>query len=649
MTADPALGFWLRAAEAEGALHEQGDDAAVVLLPAPLREAFELPEEVTVTADPEVAREDGALLLAQGHPVLDRATERVLARGDVGRLPLAWPAGVPPSAEVLVERLRSQVQVDHGRIDVSGELPVAGYAPVLRVGALVTYSLTLDDRFQERQEVWVDAETGLPLPPTVSAALAAAPTTSGLTHLVLPADRAQAAAAAQVELEQRADERLGALSRQSRGTRDSEVARVADYYRAALDALARRRVAAPADKQALLDARADATRAERERRLAEVEEKFRGTQSIRWYRVHEVLVPTARLPVTIRRGSREYPFVFRWLLPLQMVAPFRCPHCAEPTPLVAGKHRLGCLRCTGQPAAVPVGAPAVPGTATASAVPAQPSPPSPGPSPRATAPRPRPSPTRPARAGGPRPEPVPVFDAKRCADDGNRLALKFWESVVAEDRKLARVVVPGSPAEAALRVWGSFGPALAVGVPATARLTELDAATRADPDAALQVTDGWLRSPQRHYPYSVRWEGASGRPGAVRVAEVVSGQLPGGARLSGHLVRSWWREPRSRPLPASRIALDPVAAALWKVELPGRGPYLLLRCLAAWWRISDRVHVTGGESAVAAALARLLAACAGTQLSYDTVAVQYSVDPADVRARGGELRPLLALDDGHGW
>lgn len=639
MTADPALGFWLRAAEAEGALHEQNDDAAVVLLPAPLREAFELPEEVTVTADPEVAREDGALLLAQGHPVLDRATERVLARGDVGRLPLAWPTGVPPSAEVLVERLRQQVQVDHGRIDPTGELPVAGYAPVLRVGALVTYSLTLDDRFQERQEVWVDAETGLSLPPALTSALAAAPSSSGLTHLVLPADRAQAAAAAQAELEQRADERLVTLGRQSRGSRDTELARVEDYYRAALDGLTRRRASAPADRQALLDARADATRAERQRRLAEVEEKFRGAQSIRWYRVHELLVPTASVPVTIRRGSREYPFTFRWLLPLQTVAPFRCPHCAMPAPLVAGKHRLGCVRCSGRPSAAPA---AAEGGAPAAAV---------APAATTAVPVPRPSPGRPARSAVAGPEPVPAFDEQRCADAGNRLALKFWETVVGDDRKLARLVVTGSPAEVALRVWGPFGPALALGVPSTARLTDVDAGTSASARAALQVTEGWLRSPQLHYPYSLRWEGTYGRPGAVRVAEVVSGQMPPAARLSGLLVRSWWRDPsRARPLPASRIALDPVAAALWRVELPDRGPYLLLRCLAAWWRISDQVDAAArGDSVVAAALARLVAACAGTQVSYDAVAVQYSVDPSAVRACSGELRRLLGLDAERGW
>lgn len=657
MTADPALDFWLRATEAEGALHEQTSDAAVVLLPPPLRTALELPEEVTVTADPEVAREDGALLLAPGHPALDRATERVLDRGDVGRAPLAWPTGALPSAQALVTRLREQVQIDHGRIDPAGELPVAGYAPVLRVGALVTYSVTLDDRFQERQEVWVDADTGLPLSASLVAGLSAAPSSGGLTHLVLPVDRSAAAQAAHVQLEQRAGERLSVLARQSRGARDAELARVHDYYRAALDGLAKRRSTAPPDRQALLDARADVTRAERERRLAEVQEKFRGSHAIRWYRMHEALVPAARVPVTIRRGSREYPFSFRWLLPVQTVAPFRCPHCAAQAPLVAGKQRLGCQQCTthpAPPAAVPgqrsADPPAV-SAASALAADAVPTPQAPRVADVVPA-RQAPSPAtgRPTRSTPPRPAPTPPFDAQRCADDGNRLAMRFWDDVVHDDRKLARLVVPDSPAAAALRVWGTFGPALVLGVPAGGRLDELDAATAADPDAPLQVTEGWLRSRLWHYPYALRWEG-QGRPGAAKVAEVVSGRGVSGARLSGHAVRSWWRDPaRARPLPAPRVELDPVAAALWRVELPARGPYLLMRCLAAWWRTEGVVGVAGAqEVAVAAALARLVAACAGTQVSYDAVALQYAADPAEVRTAGAALRPLLALTAERGW
>lgn len=651
MRADPSLDFWLRAAEFEGALHESVSDASVVLLPPSLQAALDLPEEVTVTADPEVAREDGALLLAPGHPVLDLSTERVLDRGDVARTPLAWPSGALPSVQALVARMREQVQVDHGRVDASDALPVAGYSPVLRVGALVTYAVTSDDRFQERQDVWVDADSGLPVPAALIAGLAAAPAGVGLEHAVLPVDRAQAASAAQELLEQRSDERLAVLARQSQPVRDDELARVQDYYRAVLDGLAKRQATASVDRRLLLEARADLTRAERERRLAEVEEKFRGSRSVRWYRVHELLVPTARVAVVIRRGSREYPFNLRWLLPLQTVAPFRCPHCSSAGPLVAGKHRLGCVHCLSRrPDGVPGPHPLdITGRAESVELP------NPRPDEAATQARsahvPRPRAAGAPSRSAPLPPALPSFDAQRCAEDGNRLALRFWEDVVADDRKLGRLVVADSPAAAALRVWGTFGPALALGVPAGSRVTELDAATAADPDAVLQTTEGWLHSPRWHCPYVLRWEGRSGRPGAVRVAEVISGRAPVGCRLSGHGVQSWWRDPlRARPLPPSRTALDPVAAAVWRVELPTRGPYLLLRCLAAWWRTQEQIAPAASEvPTVAAALARLVAACAGTQVSYDAVAVQYSADPAEVRTAGTQLRQVLALSADRGW
>ena len=50
----------------------------MVLLTPELQRAFALPEEVVVTSDPEAAREDGALLLIPGHPLLDQAVASVL-------------------------------------------------------------------------------------------------------------------------------------------------------------------------------------------------------------------------------------------------------------------------------------------------------------------------------------------------------------------------------------------------------------------------------------------------------------------------------------------------------------------------------------------------------------------------------------------
>ena len=90
--ADPALGFWLRHVAAEGGLWEPAGDSRYVVLPPQLRDAYRLPEELRVTADPDVAREDGATLLAAGHPVLAEAADRVLACGDAGYLLLARPA-----------------------------------------------------------------------------------------------------------------------------------------------------------------------------------------------------------------------------------------------------------------------------------------------------------------------------------------------------------------------------------------------------------------------------------------------------------------------------------------------------------------------------------------------------------------------------
>ena len=59
--ADPALGFWLRHVAAAGGLWEPDGDTTYVVLPPPLRDAYRLPEELRVTADPDVAGRRGHL------------------------------------------------------------------------------------------------------------------------------------------------------------------------------------------------------------------------------------------------------------------------------------------------------------------------------------------------------------------------------------------------------------------------------------------------------------------------------------------------------------------------------------------------------------------------------------------------------------
>lgn len=192
------------------------------------------------------------------------------------------------------------------------------------------------------------------------------------------------------------------------------------------------------------------------------------------------------------------------------------------------------------------------------------------------------------------------------------------------------------------------GAAIAVGVPPIERPCQLDAHTPADADTSMQVTGGWLRTDQRNYAFTLRWQGGPGRPGVTQVGEVIGGRADSDGRVSPYQML-WWHSPaRIATLPRPRIDLDPVATALWHVELTRRGFPLLLRCLAAWWRVEAMGHGAAAAD-LAAAVARLIAARAGTQVTIDAMARQYDADPAAVRAAGTELRRLLQLSPRRGW
>jgi hypothetical protein len=175
---DPALDFWLRHVAAEGGLYEPAGDVSYVVLPPVLSDRYRLPEELRVTGDPDIARDEGVTLLALGHPVLSDAAERTLVTGDPGYLQLTGPTSMPPSPEVLLAAVRDAVPIDHGRIDLTGEVTAARHH-VLRIGALVTFELSAEDRFQEQAERWVDVPSRRLLPAGIAERLARAATGSG--------------------------------------------------------------------------------------------------------------------------------------------------------------------------------------------------------------------------------------------------------------------------------------------------------------------------------------------------------------------------------------------------------------------------------------------------------------------------------------
>jgi hypothetical protein len=343
---EPALGFWLSYAEQEGALIEEHDDAALVVLPGDMQRATGLAEEVTVTSDPDIAREDGAVLMISGHPAVEQAASSVLGAGDVGSGYLSWPTSRPPVRSELEANARERAPIDLGRVDAVGE-PIAAYLPLLRVGAMVSYAASLSLRFHEQEEVWVDARTGIEPSRRVLAAargklLLARPDGP---RRPLERDLGRALAAAHAAVERLAAARQATLSAHARRALEVELARADAYYEGALESIERRRANATDDRRRLLEAQAQATCTERARRRREIEEEHRPRHAIRPFRLHLIHLPAFVLPVEIRRGSQTFQLKLTWIASADEFAPVRCTSCGAAAALVATREQLGCREC----------------------------------------------------------------------------------------------------------------------------------------------------------------------------------------------------------------------------------------------------------------------------------------------------------------
>jgi hypothetical protein len=656
---DPALGFWLRHVAAVGGLWEPAGDTAYVVLPQPLRDTYGLPEELHVTADPDIARDDGVTLLAPGHPVLGQAAERVLASGDAGHLVLARPASVPPGRDVLLAEVRDAFPVDHGRIDLAGE-PEVVLHPVIRVGALVTYELSAEDRFQEQTERWVDVPASRDLPPGLIDRL----TRAEVDERSVPSERPESLLPAISEahrlIDSAATSRREALGGQVGSAHEAERARATAYYAEAITGIERRLATAPADRKALLEQRLRSTREEKTRRLAEIAEKYEARHVVRPYRLHVIGVPALRVPADVRRGDRRYPFSFDWLLPAGRYAPVRCPSCGGGAPLVAGKQKLGCETCLAprsqpsEPSEQPTRAPA-----TSASLDAAPGAPRPEPTERtAAAPESAAKRTPPVPAGKRQPAvppavkkarqqpavPPTVKKARRKAI--GQLAEQLWSSIAADDYRAAREFVhPGSPAAALCQVLGPPGLTRVIGMPPgeqpvrfTAQLVD-----EADGDALVGVLLGTAATECTYYIYC--------RDG--RAAEVLPFPVYPDARF---WTSYWWGRRPGATWATGRIAvptgLDPVESSLISKGPAWSGLPVVARALAAWARIADdhdRLRAAHQPPALAGAVHRLVAYRAGGRATFGDAATPYRVPELAVRQADRVVRPLLALGPAQAW
>jgi hypothetical protein len=458
----------------------------------------------------------------------------------------------------------------------------------------------------------------------------------------LAADLPLAVSAAHRQLELRAVARDRSLGVHARRALDSELTRAEAYYNAALESIARRRASAPADRARLLDAQAEATRAERARRRHEIEDEYRPRHEIRPFRLHLVHLPAFVLPISVRRGSRTFQFELTWVAAAAEFVSVRCPACGTAEPLVVTRERLGCRACT---ASTPARSPGVraPGTKANGPPSSRPTPPTPAPAP---APAPiaadpkRPPAQRARSAGAPRPS-----ESTFTERTGNKLAYAFWRCVASGDRWPRQKAARDSPLRAVYRLYGNEGPARAIGIPAGHLVDEMTATTYPTEPGAPELSMGSVTADGESYRYAMFWSMQAGKPvlGEVMPAPHPLALPP----IHGEDAELGWRLRELAPEPT--VELDPVASTLWAVELEHSGLPFAIRCLATWWRAEGSTDPSWPSAAVAAAVAAAVSRAADTRRTRARTATIYETDLASIVSVEEELTTELRLDRGRGW
>ena len=651
----PALAFWLSYLDYQGGLWEQSGDTVLAILPGQLSAQHDLPETALITDDPDIAREDGVLFLGSGHPEIDKGAETIIGLGDVGALTLPHRAK-QTSTEDLLAKIRDQVPIDHGRIDATGSI-LRSHRSALRLGTLVSHTVSADDQFTEVAECLLDVPSRVAWAPDATDRLLSAIGTAEATGgpEVRASRLASAVAAAHRELDTAAARRGQELSNEADAERSAEITRATEYYAAALAAIDKRRTGADEQRRALLDARAQATIGERDRRLAEISEKYRHQHVLRPYRLHLIDVPVWRLATDVRRGERRWPMVFDYLPSLGTVAPTRCPTCDAHSPLVATKTHLGCTTCV----------------------------PAPAPPLRLAPVAEKPRPERAPRTGPPvgtaavmepahkrRPgDSAPVTDRKRPAGvqatlrapasqnpvgpgatrgpflpgkPEERKVVDFWNQVGAgEIRKLSRLIAPDSPLAALTRLYGTAGPLHAIGVPAGHTPVSFTNGNYDRPVAGQRGgTAGELHTRHHQYPYLLLWS-----PDKL-LDEIFPYSAP------WHLGRAQMLLTPPTHVPAPRTDLDTVAQLLLTRVAARHGLTFAARALAAWWRLPDPDALLARFSprVLAATVDRAVRYWSGaSQAGYPDAAAAFAADQADVRKATPMLQKQLQLSSTRNW
>lgn len=661
--------FLVRYVEAEGALAESIPEGAWLMLPDELSRSLGVPEELGLTEDPEVGREEGFILLTAGDLLLRSTAETVLERGDAGCSYLGWPSGLPPTPAAMERQARDEIQPDHGRVDVTGA-PDAMHLLVLRVGALITYSISIDEQVQEVEEAWVLAESGKPVPPPLKARLRCVATEPGSPPAVTRW-AGDGVGAADLQLRARAERRCTELARQTSARLASQLAAVDDYYKRVLESVEERSARAAQDRLPLLAAQAAATRAEWNRRRAEVADDLTPTFEMRPFRMHLLAVPAYRINGAVRRGLRAYPLALTFVPLTSTFLPPGCPACGAEGQLVAGKDQLGCRRCLGSPA-VPDGPSA--GSTPVVSIAAGSTPDVSGPA-RAPGAQHGAAPGagskhRTAAGRGPRPAgrgaamrpsgratPKGSTSQSTLTQTGSRIVASFWQSVLSGERIRRRDVLASSPIAALIRLYGCRGPALVVGLRGDERPIHVHTSTFPGTDRRMWTAGELRTTAGRDVPFAVCWCSGT-RTSLIELEAFPLADVGGFVTRSDELGKAYRRrfEVYLRPPPPPDEHLGASASAL--LDQAGRfaGLAYAARCLAAWWYLygepEDPTVLRVAEEppvSTAAAVEAVVAKRLGWRVTTNSLAERYGCGLGDLRVEVRRVQDAVRQCPDTGW
>ena len=274
------------------------------MLPESLQAAYRLPEDLGLTEDPEVAREEGYLLLATGHPLLRAAAESVLQQGTPATVTCLVRPEPAPSPRVLQSHARDGVHADHGRIDIHSQ-PSAIYLTIVRVGVMLTFRLSIVRRASKS---WPTAGHW---PTEARYRLTLVKRLSSSTAVPGPAPGAHAWAGEGVAVADpgsaKAAERAAELAAQRSKRLVAQLVVVDDYYERLLASIEERSAKTTEDRRHMLGAQSVATRVEWERRRAEVTDEMMPVAIVDPFRLHVFGVPAWRASAVVTAGLAGVP------------------------------------------------------------------------------------------------------------------------------------------------------------------------------------------------------------------------------------------------------------------------------------------------------------------------------------------------------